>query len=101
MGARGKFLRRTTTRISRPQPIGSRHSSLDYPLRVAPESTKIVTDVGYVPLPTPALVSQAARFDKGVTGSVLGGHGSITGVKLDTFDNWEKERDRIRSELVQ
>jgi phosphate transport system substrate-binding protein len=68
---------------------------------LAPESSKIVTDVGYVPLPTKALVSQAARFDKGVTGSALGGHGSITGVKLDAFDNWEKERDRIQSELVQ
>lgn len=68
---------------------------------LAPESSEIVTDVGYVPLPTQALVSQAARFDKGVTGSVLGGHGAVTGVKLDAFDEWEKERDRIQSELVQ
>ncbi len=68
---------------------------------LAPESSKIVTNVGYVPLPTPALVSQAARFKKGVTGSVLGGHGSVTGVKLDAFDEEEKERDRTRSLLVQ
>jgi hypothetical protein len=45
------------------------------------------TDIGYVPLPTPARVSQVARFDKGVTGSTLGGHGSVTGVKLDAFDD--------------
>lgn len=61
---------------------------------LASASSKIVTDVGYVPLPASALVSQAARFEKGVTGSALGGHGSVVGVKLDVFDNWEKEKDR-------
>ena len=39
---------------------------------LAPESTKYVTKVGYVPLPTAALVTQASRFEKGVTGSALG-----------------------------
>jgi phosphate transport system substrate-binding protein len=68
---------------------------------LSPESTKYVTKVGYVPLPTAALVAQAARFEKGVTGSFFGGHGSVTGVKLDAFDEWEKERDRNQSLLVQ
>ena len=68
---------------------------------LAPESTKYVTKVGYIPLPAAALVTQAARFEKGVTGSALGGHGSVTGVALNTFDEEEKERDRIRSQLVQ
>jgi phosphate transport system substrate-binding protein len=68
---------------------------------LAPESTKYVTTVGYVPLPTTGLVAQTSRFEKGVTGSALGGHGSITGVALDSFDAEEKERSRIRSELVQ
>jgi phosphate transport system substrate-binding protein len=67
---------------------------------LAPESTKYVTQVGYVPLPLTALAAQAARFEKGVTGSALGGHGSVTGVKLDAFDEEEKERDRVRSALV-
>ncbi|MGO9945345.1 MAG: PstS family phosphate ABC transporter substrate-binding protein [Steroidobacteraceae bacterium] len=61
---------------------------------LASASTKIVTKVGYVPLPSNALVAQASRFEKGVTGSALGGHGSVTGVKLDVFDEWEKEKDR-------
>ena len=68
---------------------------------LAPESTKYVTKVGYVPLPTAALVTQASRFEKGVTGSALGGHGSVTGVALNAFDEEEKERDRTRSLLVQ
>ena len=68
---------------------------------LAPESTKYVTKVGYVPLPTAALVTQASHFEKGVTGSALGGHGSVTGVKLNAFDEEEKERDRTRSLLVQ
>ncbi len=65
-----------------------------------PTSAKYVTNVGYVPLPIAALIAQASRFEKGVTGSVFGGHGSVIGVALDTFDD-EKERDRIRSLLVQ
>ena len=60
-----------------------------------------MTSVGYVPLPTVALVTQASRFEKGTTGLVLGGHGSVTGVALNAFDEVEKERDRIRSALVQ
>jgi phosphate transport system substrate-binding protein len=68
---------------------------------LAPDSTQYVTNVGYVPLPAAALVTQASRFDKGVTGSALGGHGSVTGVTLNAFDEDEKERDRIRSALVQ
>jgi phosphate transport system substrate-binding protein len=68
---------------------------------LAPDSTQYVTNVGYVPLPAAALVTQASRFDKGVTGSALGGHGSVTGVTLNAFDEDEKQRDRIRSALVQ
>lgn len=68
---------------------------------LSPDSTKYVTKVGYVPLPTAALITQAARFVKGVTGSALGAHGSVTGVGLTAFDEDEKERDRIRDQLVQ
>jgi phosphate transport system substrate-binding protein len=68
---------------------------------LASDSTQYVTNVGYVPLPTAALVTQASRFDKGVTGSALGGHGSVTGVALNAFDEDEKERNRIRAALVQ
>jgi len=68
---------------------------------LAPDSTHYVTNVGYVPLPAAALVTQASRFDKGVTGSALGGHGSVTGVTLNAFDEDEKERDRVRAALVQ
>lgn len=70
-------------------------------LFLSPESAQYVRKVGYVPLPTPALVTQAARFEKGVSGSALGARGSVTGVALHTFDDEEKERDRIRSMLVQ
>jgi len=68
---------------------------------LSPDSRQYVTSVGYVPLPKVALVTQASRFEKGTTGSVLGGHGSVTGVALNSFDEEEKERDRIRSALVQ
>jgi phosphate transport system substrate-binding protein len=68
---------------------------------LAPASRQIVSNIGNVPLPDPALVTQAARFDQGITGSALGGHGSVTGVKLDAFDQMEKERERVRNELVQ
>lgn len=68
---------------------------------LSPDSTSYVTKVGYVPLPTRALLAQIARFQKRVTGSALGGHGSVTGVAVNAFDEDEKERERIRNALVQ
>jgi phosphate transport system substrate-binding protein len=68
---------------------------------LSPDSTQYVTGVGYVPLPAAALVTQASRFKKGTTGSALGGHGSVTGVALNAFDDEEKEKDRIRDALAQ
>lgn len=65
------------------------------------ESTKYVTRVGYVPLPTAALIRQVSRFMSGATGSALGAHGSVTGVALNAFDEDEKERNRVRDALVQ
>jgi phosphate transport system substrate-binding protein len=68
---------------------------------LSPDSTGYVTRIGYVPLPTRALIAQLGRFEKRATGSMLGGHGSVTGVALNSFDDEEKERDRIRDALVQ
>ena len=68
--------------------------------QLAPDSTKYVTQVGYVPLPMTALLTQVARFEKGTTGSALGGHGSVTGVQLDAFDEEEKEAERVKNALV-
>lgn len=61
---------------------------------LSPEGARHVTEVGYVPLPPGALLRQAARFKKGVTGSALGGVGSVTGVPLTSFDDDEKARMR-------
>jgi len=66
---------------------------------VAPESAQYVKKVGYVPFPTATLAAQASRIEKEVTGSVLGGKGSVTGITFTWFDD-DKERDRVRNELV-
>ena len=66
---------------------------------VAPGSGQYAEKVGYVPLPTATLAAQASRIEKGVTGSVLGGQGSVTGITFTWFDD-DKERDRVRNELV-
>lgn len=68
---------------------------------LSPDSVKYVKKVGYVPLPVTSLVTQRSRFDAGTTGSAMGGHGSVTGVGLNAFDQEEKQRDRIRDQLVQ
>ncbi|MGA8706597.1 MAG: PstS family phosphate ABC transporter substrate-binding protein [Steroidobacteraceae bacterium] len=68
---------------------------------LSPTSAQYVSSVGYVPLPAAALVTQASRFEKGTTGSTLGGHGSVTGVALNDFDDEERQRDRVRDALVQ
>ena len=67
---------------------------------LSPGSTEYIQQVGYVPLPPATLAAQAGRFKKGLTGSVLGGKGSVTGLTFTWFDD-DKERDRTRSELVQ
>jgi len=48
----------------------------------------------YVPLPPAALTARSARFEKGVAGSALGGHGSVTGVKFHVFDDDDEERNK-------
>ena len=58
------------------------------------ESMKYVRDVGYVGLPAGALPARRLRFEKGVPGSVLGGHGSVTGVKLNAFDDDDDEKTK-------
>jgi phosphate transport system substrate-binding protein len=45
-----------------------------------PENANLVMQVGYVPLPTLTLLSASARFNRSITGSILGGTGSVLGV---------------------
>jgi phosphate transport system substrate-binding protein len=64
-----------------------------------PATTKYVAQVGYVPLSGAALQNSVMRLYKGVTGSVLGGHGSVLGVKANAFD--DEDEEKIRNLLVQ
>ena len=66
---------------------------------LTPESAKYISSIGYVPLSAAAMSAGAARFEKGVPGSVLGGHGSVLGIKLKFFDDDDEER--INNLLVQ
>lgn len=61
------------------------------------DSTSYVTQVGYVPLSKGVLSVQTARFDKGITGSALGGHGSVLGLGLKwaTVENEDDVRTRL------
>jgi phosphate transport system substrate-binding protein len=63
---------------------------------VAPESARFALEVGYVPLPTVTLLSVGRLQDKGVTGSVFGGRGSVLGVTAEMF----QDEERIKSALV-
>ena len=66
---------------------------------LTPENAKYVTAVGYVPLSSTAMNAGMARLEKGVPGSVLGGHGSVVGVKINAFDDDDEER--VKNLLVQ
>lgn len=66
---------------------------------LALDSNQYVMKVGYIPLPANALAAELTRFDKGITGSALGGHGSVLGLKLDWFN--VDEEDKINAQLVQ
>ena len=61
------------------------------------DSTQYVTKVGYVPLSRGTLSVQTARFDKGITGSAMGGHGSVLGlgIKWAGVDNDDEARSRL------
>jgi hypothetical protein len=50
-------------------------------------------------LPAATLAVQTTRFDSGVKGSALGGHGSVLGVHMDLFSVDEEEK--IKAQLVQ
>ena len=67
---------------------------------LARENTEIVTKVGYVALPKRALAAQVSRFEKGETGSAFGAHGSVTGAKLNPFEEEEKEEQRNKNHVV-
>jgi phosphate transport system substrate-binding protein len=45
-----------------------------------PENASLVIQVGYVSLPTLTLRTASSRFNRGMTGSVFGGTGSVLGV---------------------
>ncbi len=47
---------------------------------LAPENANLVLQVGYVPLPSITLRAANSRFNKGRTGTVFGGRGSVVGV---------------------
>ncbi|MUH00949.1 phosphate ABC transporter substrate-binding protein PstS family protein [Scytonema sp. UIC 10036] len=47
---------------------------------LAPENANLVLQVGYVPLPNITLQAASSRFNNGITGSLLGGKGSVIGV---------------------
>jgi phosphate transport system substrate-binding protein len=64
---------------------------------VDPENARYVREVGYVPLPPVTLLAAGRRLDKGMTGSIFGGRGSVVGVTVDTF----RDEDRIQNALVQ
>ncbi len=46
------------------------------------DSAQYVTKLGYVPLGRSALSAQVARFDKDITSSSPGGHGSVLGLGI-------------------
>ncbi len=56
----------------------------------APANQKLITEVGYVPLPSDLLTEVQARFNSGKVGSVFEGKGSQVGVTLKDLLKQEK-----------
>ena len=68
-------------------------------LYLSMSSASTVSNVGYVPLPPSALTVQSSRFENCVTGSALGGHGSVTDIVYGWFNRDEVEK--AKAPLVQ
>ena len=64
-----------------------------------PESSSYVKTIGYVPLSSAAMLAAAGRFERGLPGSALGGHGSVLNVKLNAFD--DEDEEKVKALLVQ
>src|SRR5262245_4026288 len=78
------------TAVSRPEVAAVAHAF------VAPENARFARDVGYVPLPPALLLSAGRRLDRGVTGSIFNGKGSVLGVTADVF----AEEEQVKNALV-
>jgi phosphate transport system substrate-binding protein len=65
---------------------------------LAAENAQHIQSIGYVPLPPDGQRAELERFDSGVTGSALGAHGSVIGVRPDRFG---MDKERLQSALVQ
>jgi hypothetical protein len=65
-------------------------------LYLSMSSADTVNTVGYVSLPAAALTVQYSRFENGVTGSALGGHGSVTDIVYGWFNTDEEEKARAQ-----
>ncbi len=53
-------------------------------------ASKLVAEVGYIPLPDEAYQAALERFQKRITGSVFGGKGATVGVKIEDLLRMEK-----------
>jgi phosphate transport system substrate-binding protein len=63
---------------------------------VSPDNAVSVQRIGYVPLPTAALLSISRHLDKNLTGAILGGRGAVVGLTPDVF----ADDERVKSALV-
>jgi phosphate transport system substrate-binding protein len=63
---------------------------------LSPENAAVVQRLGYVPLPTAALLLISRHLDAKRTGTILGGRGSVVGLTPDVF----ADDDRVKSALV-
>jgi phosphate transport system substrate-binding protein len=64
---------------------------------LSPGGSDQIAKLGQVPLPPAVIARERWRFEVGEAGTVLGGHGSVVGLRPAAF---EEERDRVRSALV-
>lgn len=63
---------------------------------LSPENAAVVQRLGFVPLPTAALLLISRHLDANLTGPMLGGRGSVVGLSPDTF----VDDERVKSALV-
>ena len=63
---------------------------------VAPENARFALEVGDLPLPTVTLLTVSRRLDRGQTGSIFGGRGSVIGLTADAF----QDEDKVKNALV-
>jgi phosphate transport system substrate-binding protein len=87
--SRPLFVYVTTTALTRPEVKAFARTYVN------PANAARIRELGYLPLPTAALLLINRRLESGITGSVFAGRGSVVGLTADVLEDAERVQNAL------